>query len=318
MNDSFKIDIESIMMHSDIISSIFSFIVNAGYVAKITSIEHLKELEDDLAIRKRKDKFDENFYKERLTSFKFTTDTVLPDAKSIIVIAVPQPTVVLIFRRNGIDQQVIIPPTYDYSVNIEIEKRLKEIIKPEGFNICTTSIPLKLIAVRSGLAEYGRNNICYIPGKGSFFRLMAFFSNLQCKEDIWKPVCMMERCKRCKACMLACPTGAIDDRRFLIYAEKCISFHNEHGIDFPENIDRSFHNCLLGCLKCQIVCPENKKTVKWFEVGAQFSEFETSVILNGISLKEIPYSTQKKLDRLGLIDDYSLLARNLSVLLEPS
>jgi len=304
------------MIHSEIISSIFSYIINAGYVAKVASIEHLNEIEDELTMRKRKDKFDENFYKERLTSFKFTADTVLHDAKSIIIIAVPQPTVVLIFRRNGIDRQVIIPPTYDYSVNIEIEKQLKEIINPEGYNICTTSIPLKLIAVKSGLAEYGRNNICYIPGKGSFFRLMAFFSNLPCIEDIWRPVCMMERCKRCKACVLACPTGAIDDRRFLIYAEKCISFHNEHGIDFPENIDRSFHNCLFGCLKCQIVCPENKKTVKWFEVGVMFSEFETSVILNGIPLEKIPHTTQKKLDRLGLIDDYSLLARNLSVLLD--
>ena len=315
MNDNSQINIESIMIHSDIISSIFSFIVNAGYVAKVVSIEHLKELEDELTMRKRKDHFDESFYKERLTSFKFAIDKVLPDAKSIIIMAVPQPAVVLIFRRNGIDQQVIIPPTYDYSVNTEIEKQLKEIINPEGYNICTTSIPLKLIAVKSGLAEYGRNNICYIPGEGSFFRLMAFFSNLPCKEDIWRPVCMMERCKRCKACMLACPTGAIDDRRFIIYAEKCISFHNEHGLDFPEYIDSSFHNCLLGCLRCQIVCPENKKTVKWFEEGVQFSEFETSVILNGLPLKKIPHSTRTKLDRLCLTDDYSLLARNLSVLL---
>ncbi len=290
--------------------------MNAGYVAKIVSIEHLKELENELTRRKRKDNLNESFYKERLTSFKFTTDTVFPDAKSIIIIAVPQPTVVLIFRRNGIDQQVMIPPTYDYSVNIEIEKQLKEIINPEGYNIYITSIPLKLIAVKSGLAEYGRNNICYIPGKGSFFRLVAFFSNLPCKEDIWRPVCMMERCKRCKACILACPTGAIDDRRFLIYAEKCISFHNEHGLDFPEYIDRSFHNCLLGCLKCQIVCHENKETVKWFEEGVQFSEFETSVILNGIPLEKIPHSTRTKLDRLCLTDDYSLLARNLSVLLD--
>jgi epoxyqueuosine reductase len=304
------------MIQSEIISSIFSYIINAGYVAKVVSIEHITELEDELTIRNRIDKFEENFYKERLTSFKFSPDAILPGAKSIIIIAVPQPTIIIIFRINGKDQQVIIPPTYDYSVNIETERRLKEILYPEGYTLYTASIPLKLVAVKSGLAEYGRNNICYIPGRGSFFRLMAFFSNLPCREDIWRPVCMMERCKRCKACVLACPTGAIDDGRFLIHAEKCISFHNEHAIDFPKYIDRSIHNCLFGCLKCQNVCPENKNTIKWFEVREQFSEYETSVILNSMPLEKIPHSTKTKLDRLCLMDDYSLLARNLSVLLK--
>ena len=304
------------MIQSEIIGSLFSYIINAGYVAKVVSIEHIKELEDELTIRNRIDRFDENFYKERLTSFKFNPDTILPDTKSVIIIAVPQPTVIIIFRINEKGQQVIIPPTYDYSINNEIESCLKKILHPGGYNLCPAYIPLKLIAVRCGLAEYGRNNICYIPGKGSFFRLVAFFSNLPCMEDFWRPVCMMERCKRCKACMSACPTGAIDDGRFLIYAEKCISFHNEHAIDFPKYLDQSVHNCLFGCLRCQRVCPENKNTIKWFEVREQFSEYETSVILNSTPLEKIPHSTKTKLDRLCLIDDYSLLARNLSVLLK--
>ena len=126
---------------------------------------------------------------------------------------------------------------------------------------------------------------------------------------------MMERCLNCKACLVSCPLEAIDERRFLLHAEHCLTFHNEHGIDFPKNIDRLFHHSLFGCLRCQIVCPENKKTFKWFEEREQFSEYETSVILNGISLEQIPNSTKMKLSRLGLIDDYSLLARNLSVLL---
>ncbi|MDP3003330.1 MAG: 4Fe-4S double cluster binding domain-containing protein [Bacteroidales bacterium] len=303
------------MKPSEIISSIFSYIVNEGYVAKVMSAEHLKELEDELTLRKRTDHFDENFYKERLTSFKYTPDTVLPDARSIIIIAVPQPTVVLIFRWNGTDQQVIIPPTYDFSANAEMKRRLKEILIPEGYNLFTTSVPLKLIAVRSGLAEYGRNNICYIPGRGSFFRLMAFLTDLPCAGYTWRPPVMMERCLNCKTCLVSCPLGAIDEHRFLLYAERCLTFHNEHAGGFPKNIDPSFHDCLFGCLRCQTLCPENKKTFKWMEERERFSEYETLVILNGIPLDQIPNSTQKKLSRLGLIDDYSLLARNLSVLL---
>jgi epoxyqueuosine reductase len=174
---------------------------------------------------------------------------------------------------------------------------------------------LKLLAVRSGLAEYGRNNIGYIPGRGSFFRLMAFFTDLQCSEYTWRLPVMMERCLNCKACLVACPLGTIDEHRFLLHAERCLSFHNEHAGDFVKNIDRSFHHCLFGCLKCQIVCPENKKTIKWMEERERFSDYETFVILNGIPLEKIPNSTKKKLSKLGLIDDYPLLARNLSVLL---
>jgi epoxyqueuosine reductase len=286
-----------------------------GNVSRIVSFGHLKELKEELKMQHDNGYFSEDFYKERLTSFKFNNPTSSIVAKSIIIIAVPQPTIILIFRWNGTDQQVIIPPTYDFSANIEIKRRLKEILILEGFNLFTTSIPLKLIAVRSGLAEYGRNNICYIPGRGSFFRLMNFLTDLPCAEYNWRLPVMMERCLKCKACLVSCPLGAIDEDRFLLHAERCLTFHNEHASDFPKNIDRSFHQSLFGCLRCQTVCPENKKTFKWFEEREQFSEYETSVILNGIPLKQIPNSTQKKLIRLGLIDDYSLLARNLSVLL---
>jgi len=303
------------MKTGEILKCISSMMEEAGNVSRIVSVEHLNEIKEELKRQHNSGSFSEDFYNERLTSFKFHTPASFKEAKSIIIIGVPQPTVVLSFRWNGTDHQVIIPPTYDFSANGEMKRRLKEILIPESFNIFTTTIPLKLLAVRSGLAEYGRNNICYIPGKGSFFRLMAFFSDLPCSGYIWRPPVMMERCLNCKACLVSCPLGAIDEHRFLLHAERCLTFHNEHAIDFPKNIDRSFHHSLFGCLRCQTVCPENKKTFKWFEEREQFSEYETSVILNGISLEQIPNSTKMKLSRLGLIDDYSLLARNLSVLL---
>jgi epoxyqueuosine reductase len=299
----------------EILKCISSIVEKSGSVSRIVSVVHLKELKEELKMQHDNGYFSEDFYEERLTSFKFHNPTSFTEAKSLIIIAVPQPTVVLIFRWNGTDQQVIIPPTYDYSANTEMKRRLKEILNPEGFNLFPTSIPLKLLAVRSGLAEYGRNNISYIPGKGSFFRLMAFFTDLQCSEYTWRLPVIMEKCLKCKACLVACPLGAIDEQRFLLYAGRCLTFHNEHAGDFPKNIDRLFHHCLFGCLRCQIVCPENRKQLKWMEERMQFSEYETIAILNGIPIDQIPKSTKQKLSKLGLIDDYPLLARNLSVLL---
>jgi epoxyqueuosine reductase len=303
------------MKTDEIINRIFSIVEKSGNVSRIIPIVHLKELNEELKMQHKKGSFSDDFYKERLTSFKFHNPTSFKEAKSIIIIAVPQPTVVLVFRWKGTDQQVLIPPTYDSSANTEMKKQLKNVLIPEGYDLFTTSIPLKIVAVRSGLAEYGRNSLCYIPGKGSFFRLMAFFTDLQCSEYTWRPPVMMERCLNCKTCLVICPLGVIDEDRFLIHAERCLTFHNEHAGDFSKNIDRSFHHCLFGCLRCQIVCPENNKPRKWMEERERFSEYETLVILNGISLDQIPKSTKQKLSKLGLIDDYPLLARNLSVLL---
>jgi epoxyqueuosine reductase len=304
------------MKPPEITNSILSFTEKQGYIAKVVAVEHLKELEDELILRKRIDDFDEAFYQERLTSFKFTLTTALLESGSIIIIAVPQPKVLLIFSWQGENYPVFIPPTYDISINEEIKRELEEILIPEGFTAESTVLPLKLLAVRCGLAEYGRNNICYVPGKGSFYRLMAFFSNLPCLEDLWRPVCMMNRCNSCKACIMACPTGAINGRRFLLHAELCLSFHNEHSGDFPDIINPSVHHCLFGCMRCQDVCPENKNKLSWIEVKETFSEYETTFILNNNPFIEIPSSTRNKLEKLCLLDDYPLLSRNLSFVLK--
>ncbi len=299
------------MCSAEIINSIILFASRAGYECKIVSSSHLDELENELEFRKKKDGFNEDFYSERLTSFKYSPSDKLKDYKSVILFAVPQPTVLLTFRFQGKDLSVNIPPTYDISIDTVIERDLKKILTPKGFNIERTILPLKLLAVRCGLAEYGRNNICYIPGKGSFFRFIAFYSNLSCLDETWRSVCLMERCKYCRACISACPTGAIDESRFLLHAEKCISFHNERAGSFPDFLDPSFHQCLFGCLKCQDVCPENMHKSEWIEEKEQFSEFETSFILNNKLLNEMPLSMLQKLVRLNIIDDYPYLSRNL-------
>jgi len=296
----------------EITGSILLYAERQGYMAKIVAVEHLKELKDELILRKRIDNFDEAFYQERLTSFKYAPSSGLSESRSIIIIAVPQPKVVLLFRWKGKVFPINIPPTYDVSINDNVKIKLEEILMPEGFGIEPTVLPLKLLAVQSGLAEYGRNNICYIPNKGSFIRLMAFYSDLPCQEDSWRSLCIMNRCNSCRACIMACPTGAIEGRRFLLHAELCLSFHNEHAGYFPDFIDPSIHHSLFGCLKCQNVCPENRNKLSWIEKKASFSEYETTCILNEYPLNEIPYSTRQKLERLYLIDDYPLLSRNLS------
>lgn len=85
--------------------------------------------------------------------------------------------------------------------------------------------------------------------------------------------------------------------------------------EFPEWIDPTWHNCLIGCMICQDVCPVNKDYTNWIVPRGEFSEEETLLILKGTSINKFPYETIEKLKKLYLLDSYSLLQRNLRVLI---
>jgi len=191
---------------------------------------------------------------------------------------------------------------------------LLSILKPQGYNAEYAQIPVKTLSVRSGLAKYGKNNITYIEGIGSFYRLVAFYSDYSIEEDNWQELRMMDLCKNCSACVRNCPTGAIPTDRFLLRAGKCLTYHNEQpkDIPFPDWIDQSWHNCLVGCLHCQLVCPANNKVKDWVEPGPIFNENETRLMLKGEKFEDLPNYTQITINQYDLIDYYDLLSRNLS------
>ena len=166
------------------------------------------------------------------------------------------------------------------------------------------------------MAEYGKNNIAYVEGLGSFVRLRAFLSDMPAAETDWLEPQAMKECGKCKACFKACPTGAIVSDRFLIHAEKCITFLNEWGEAFPEWIDPAWHNSLVGCMKCQLICPVNKHLVKWVEEGEAFDEAETRLVLNGVLLDHMPPETVQKLNRCYMMDYLDVLPRNLRALMK--
>jgi len=290
-----------------------------GYKGRIVSAEHLCDLQEEIDGRHKQSLFCAEFYQERLTWFQFRLPDHLPDAKSLIVVAVPRPQSQAVFTWNGKAWPFIIPPTYVAydETRKQVEDLLAGFLAPQGYHVARTALPLKLLAVRSGLGRYGRNNICYVPGMGSFHQLVAVYSDLPCPKDTWQEAQMMESCQNCYACLHHCPTGAIPSDRFLLYAERCIVFHNEKpgNVPFPTWIDPAWHNCLVGCLICQRICPQNKDFLSWVEGKEKFFQEETALILEGVPLAQFPIATVQKLKRLDLIDSVDVLPRNLSVLL---
>ena len=244
-------------------ANLLSAIEQEGYRAKMVSVDHLADLEKDINTFHQQGYFDEEFFAEELSGFEFKIPENGFSAKSLIITAAPQPQVRVTFTLEAEDLACIIPPTYSYATDRKIEELLRLNLEPAGYQFRKSRIPWKLLAVRSGLAQYGKNNITYIPGLGSFYRLVAFITDLPCTEDSWGEVHILNDCINCDACAKACPGGAIGFGRFLLHAERCITFHNERRAKLPAWINPSWHHCLVGCMICQKVCPVDRNFRQW-------------------------------------------------------
>ena len=302
-----------------VIKEVHQHLANTGFKSSIVSIQHLTDLQCDLENLLEQGILSRDFYDEIISRynlyFNFEPPADFPMAKSVIITAALQPKVNVKFQLSDQAYGVIIPPTYLYHTDKEVSDIISLYLRKYGYKIDTAKLPVKLLAVHSGLASYGRNNLAYIDGWGSFFRLKAFFSDLPCIEDNWREVKVMEYCNKCAACINKCPAGVIHQDRFLVSAEKCLTFFNEKSDNFPEWVNPAWHNCLIGCMRCQDVCPANKDYTKYVVPGGEFSEEETLMILKGVSKDKLPLETIEKLKKLCLLDDYNILQRNLEVLI---
>jgi len=285
----------------------------------VISTCHLPELQREIENRRNQGQFDNEFAQQYLFRFKFSPPPELPTAQSLVVVAMPRPPTKATFNWKGKKQSFILPPTYTAydEKRLHVERLVVEAVGKNGYKIATPLLPLKLLATRSGLAEYGRMNIAFVQGMGSFLRLTAVYSDMPCESDSWQEPKIMGRCKDCDLCQKACPTGAISSERFLLRAEKCLTYHNEKEskIPFPNWIKPEWHNAIVGCIRCQAACPENKPFLKWVGETAEFTEEETKLLLNAVPREQLPTPTVAKMKLLSLTDYYNELPRNLGVLL---
>ena len=296
-------------------TSLLKAIEQEGYRAKMVSVDHLEDLEKDINTFHQQGYFDEEFFAQELSGFDFEIPDKIPGAKSFIIAAAPQPRVRVTFTLEDEDLACIIPPTYSYATDCQIEELLRLQLEPAGYHFRKARIPWKLLAVRSGMAQYGKNNITYIAGLGSFYRLVAFITDLPCAEDSWGELHILNDCTTCDTCAKACPGGAIGAGRFLLHAERCITFHNERRGKFPGWINPSWHHCLVGCMICQKVCPVDRDFRQWIVEGPGFTAGETACLLQGATRDELDTETLKKLDQLSMTEYLDILGRNLQALI---
>ncbi len=242
----------------------------------------------------------------------------LEAARSVIVGAIARPLTQATLTIGGAEYTVPVPPHYAgyFTVPDGLAEAAGAALAPFGHRAVRFEPPLKTLATGASLTRYGRNNIAYVLGLGSYLMLAACASDALPPDDaVWDEPLQLARCERCSACQRACPTGAIRADRFLLETDRCLTFVNEDVAPFPDWVDPAWHTCAVGCLRCQLVCPENAAVDLVVEPPVVFDEQESAAILAAAAGSELAPATRAKLRLCGL--DYSpdLIARNLRALL---
>ena len=147
-------------------------LINRGNKLAMIPVGRMKDIRDDIEELKKNTALNEFQYHIIDDIYQFDLPETDFEILSILLIATPSPAMTnVIFHWEGKSHVFPIPATYtDYkSLPKQLEKYLNEELRPDGYHAVFASyLPRKLLAVRSGLGLYGRNDICYVEGMGKF------------------------------------------------------------------------------------------------------------------------------------------------------
>jgi len=306
-------------MKSEIKNEISVSLLSVGAKVKYLSIDNYNTIRKMFFDIVKLQPYSRLFQDSYLKRFKKDYKQVFPGAKSIIAVAYPQPVTDVSFTLNDKIIKTILPPTYVYR---EREEKIKEILtgalSRRGLKLADCPLPEKFTAVVSGLGKYGKNNLCYVEGMGSFNSPLLYLSDLPSeKTEISEPL-MLKYCNNCTRCRDNCPTGAIGPENFVIDPEKCETFYNENEFEFPGWVLPNWQNTIVGCMKCQEVCPANKGVLHNIVRGPDFSKLESDAIFNTGDFMDLPESAKAKITSLCMENYYEIIPRNLKILIDLS
>ena len=297
-----------------------------GCRLRAVSVERLEALREDLNRLASSDEL--NGFQQYILSGIYQFD--LPsafEARQVLVVATPTPACAKVeFEWEGKKRRVFCICRSDETgtgepPNILAVRWLEDLLSPAGYRLESAGrLPLKRLAVRSGLSVYGRNNITYVEGMGSYYTLSAFYTDLPPDPagDNWREVSVHELCASCGACVAACPTGAIRPDRFLIDTDRCLTFFNESPGEWPAWIPQSVHRCLVDCLACQTDCPLNAEHRNQVAGPIYFDADETRRLIEGLRPEDAEPDLSRRM-RLLMLDDFPpgpVVGRNLRLFLE--
>ena len=176
------------------------------------------------------------------------------------------------YRRDGADpEEVLADPTLGYVSRYALGRDYHKLIRrrlqrladhieseagPFGYRAFADSAPVmeKPLARNAGLGWIGKHTNLVNRTAGSWFFLGELYTDLPLDTDA--PAA--DHCGTCRACLDACPTGAIV-APYRLDARLCISYLTiELRGPIPPALRPLVGNRIFGCDDCQLACPWNR------------------------------------------------------------
>ena len=141
----------------------------------------------------------------------------------------------------------------------KLERDLASKMPGARFRACVDSVPVmeRELAQRAGLGWFGKNTCLIDSRTGSWFLIGALLTDIALEPD--EPA--TGGCGTCRACIDACPTGAIVrlGENWQVDARQCISYLTiEKRAPFTPRESKMVADWTFGCDVCQDVCPFNQ------------------------------------------------------------
>lgn len=139
---------------------------------------------------------------------------------------------------------------------VDLHRRLAPRASVRGV-VDTAPLLERDFAQLAGLGWIGKNTLLVNRQLGSWTFLAALLTSEQLEYD--EPL-DGSLCGSCRACLDACPTGALA-APYRLDARKCISYLTvELRISLPPELRERAQERLFGCDACQEACPWNRRT----------------------------------------------------------
>jgi len=224
----------------------------ARYIETVAELNSIHGLKDIPALNKR---INESIGDPR---------NILPDAQSIVVLGV------FCKLRNPADDSLEYEGPHASLASywrhgrpmiVGIADSIVAYLQGKGFEAKEGQLPLKAVAARAGLGNFGKNAILYTKEFGSWVSLVGVVTNAKLEPT---EVSEKDICSKCQRCIDACPTAAIY-QPYKLDVRKCTSYLNHSRFqdvgEIPDSLKEKMGNLLCGCEVCQDVCPRNGKVV---------------------------------------------------------
>jgi len=172
-----------------------------NYRFKTVSVENLTRLERDFTRILESGAPSENeIFRSYIEGYEYAPPDDFPDAKSVIVVALEDWISEIDFHLNGSVHRVVIPPGYVRTgPGVDDFKSLiaTDVVGRSDARLELAALPHKLLAARSGLASYGKNNISFVDDFGTFHSLWAFYCDRTFENNSWTRVTTIPECRGC-------------------------------------------------------------------------------------------------------------------------